>query len=635
VTYAPLTVFGNVCQGTVTSGGTTAPAQGTAESWTVAVTAAFPVVTYGSRRFRAADPALPGEVFDVQVCPGGTGSQTWSVVRGGDGTTPVAHTAGFTVVQVIAAGDFGLLQDAPWQFRPESYGAAGDGIIGTGGTGTSGTATFSDSGASFVNATAPAGDVGKLIVINQGTGGSATAPFCGTISAVNSATSVTLSANLAANCASAPYIYGTDDAAAITSAVNAANTYATGSSGNYFGEVVFGAKNYMLGALTQQTTPVLYNTHIPVPVGTQYGQRVVIALTGAGDASAIPYWESDVPSMGGTCLVSAVSASGQPDGTYGQQSVIGGPTGVTAAIQPGNFSNSVLSLDKITIIVPWNSQQYGVHAVRLGQFNAGTASYRAFAAPNVNAQTRGGPYMGNLPTNGISVGFAWPTWLNNDNCNAGEISVEGAYYGVQPAEHFSAQRIAVLYGYAAIQVDGLTGTEHGASIGYLSAEQLSYVIVVTNDSANTNYPVNIGLSDVESIATGHVNDPSSRLRGIIYHNDTTGSNAHPVVTGGENLILIDTTKHVPGPWSGAPAAPSSGDGSTNTQQNLSYRYASIYLSATTITATYTGAPSVSTGLTSLGLTQASSGPAIMIRVLPGAYWSATYTGTLTAVWVLD
>jgi hypothetical protein len=124
-------VFADAPAGTVTSGGTTnaGGVSGTAESWTVSVTSAFAALFTGSQHFYAADKALPGEVFEVTACPGGTGSQSWTVVRGADGTVPVAHSAGFTVVQVASAGTLKTLQRQPWQFWPEDYGAKGDGAF--------------------------------------------------------------------------------------------------------------------------------------------------------------------------------------------------------------------------------------------------------------------------------------------------------------------------------------------------------------------------------------------------------------------------------------------------------------------------------------------------------------------------
>ena len=57
----------------------------------------------GVSQFHVADPAAPSEVVLVTNMTGG-GNNTWSVIRGADSTTPVAHAAGFTVTNVITAG---------------------------------------------------------------------------------------------------------------------------------------------------------------------------------------------------------------------------------------------------------------------------------------------------------------------------------------------------------------------------------------------------------------------------------------------------------------------------------------------------------------------------------------------------
>jgi hypothetical protein len=78
------------------------------ESWTVNVTGAFPVASATAQppvQFTVADLALPTEKFLVTVAPGGIGSsQSWTVTRGAEGTTPVTHTGGFTIVNVTTGG---------------------------------------------------------------------------------------------------------------------------------------------------------------------------------------------------------------------------------------------------------------------------------------------------------------------------------------------------------------------------------------------------------------------------------------------------------------------------------------------------------------------------------------------------
>lgn len=95
-------LFANNASTTVTSGGTTAPAQGTTETWTVDSSATFPAAsntTNPTTYFFVFDPAATTEVIEVTNVSG----STWTVTRGASSTTPVAHAAGFTVYQDIAA----------------------------------------------------------------------------------------------------------------------------------------------------------------------------------------------------------------------------------------------------------------------------------------------------------------------------------------------------------------------------------------------------------------------------------------------------------------------------------------------------------------------------------------------------
>ena len=119
----PVEVWTNDGLGTVTSGGTTAPGAGTPETWTVTATNAFPVAATGAApptQFYVCDQSasFATEKILVTVAPGGTGAgQTWTVTRGADGTTPLAHTASFTIVQVVTRASLQVLQ-RPWLVRP-------------------------------------------------------------------------------------------------------------------------------------------------------------------------------------------------------------------------------------------------------------------------------------------------------------------------------------------------------------------------------------------------------------------------------------------------------------------------------------------------------------------------------------
>jgi hypothetical protein len=91
-------IFANDGQAVVTSGGTTAPSPGTVETWTLAGST-LPVLS-GSQFFYAADDAPAGEPEKfLFTANNGT---TATVTRGADGSSTVAHAAGFSVSQVIA-----------------------------------------------------------------------------------------------------------------------------------------------------------------------------------------------------------------------------------------------------------------------------------------------------------------------------------------------------------------------------------------------------------------------------------------------------------------------------------------------------------------------------------------------------
>lgn len=106
---AGIEVYSDLPQTQVSSGGTDAPAPGTSQSWTVAASGGFPTAdSDGSppTQFHVSDPAQASEIILVTD---NTAGLVWTVTRGAEGTTPVAHTAGFTIKQVVTAGGLGAL----------------------------------------------------------------------------------------------------------------------------------------------------------------------------------------------------------------------------------------------------------------------------------------------------------------------------------------------------------------------------------------------------------------------------------------------------------------------------------------------------------------------------------------------
>lgn len=115
-------LFSNLPSTTVTSGGTSAPASGTPETWTVASSSAFPAANSGATpptQFHVADVAANSEIIAVTNVSG----TTWTVIRGSEGTTPVAHSAGFAIFQVASAGALTQLRAVDWLNAATQFGA--------------------------------------------------------------------------------------------------------------------------------------------------------------------------------------------------------------------------------------------------------------------------------------------------------------------------------------------------------------------------------------------------------------------------------------------------------------------------------------------------------------------------------
>jgi hypothetical protein len=114
-------VFANQPTATVTSGGTTAPSAGTVETWTAPSWAAFAAAATGSTQYHIYDTTAGKSSELIQVTNVSGTSAT--VVRGAEGTTPVAHVPTFTVMQAITAGWLAGVQSITLQPSGDATGA--------------------------------------------------------------------------------------------------------------------------------------------------------------------------------------------------------------------------------------------------------------------------------------------------------------------------------------------------------------------------------------------------------------------------------------------------------------------------------------------------------------------------------
>ena len=611
-----------------------------------------PMTQLGDTLYENATPAaarLPGNTsatknFYTQT---GTGSASaapaWGTIAAGDLPAATDATQGAVILDGTAAdiqplgvqsdGETGKAADAghvhpyqPWQFLPETYGALGNGKV-IGDAVLSSNTTLTSASAGFTSA-----DTGKYIMVNGGAG-TANIPLITTITFVNS-TTVTLGSAASVSGSAFQAVYGTDDTAAINSAVSAAKTYALANE--YFAEVVFGAKIYVLATGPTQSgngssTPT-FNAQIPLPYPNANGttQKLVIALTGAGDAGAIQFWLSTTPDLAGTALVSMTTAPLTPSATFGRQSVIGGPSG--AAGFTGSFANVKAAVKGITVWCPIFTNQIAFDFGYLGGARADSCSAQVFAPPNAGNH----PYLSDLPPSSVfqnnttGIGLRAPLVGNNDDVTVPSFAVEGYETGLWVADHFTAGRIAMLYVDVGIIIDqthSISGTAHVVTIANWSIEQFNGGLRA-NGGGGSYCMVDI-VMDAETVSgvdpTYDVSDTAGTLYGRVAWSDPLRTHLYPVVSGASNLKIING-RLGPGAWSGQPAVPASG----TAQQNTAWRDATVYIGAT-------GQFTIAVDGTVVGVARGGLSGVVPARVPSGhsitlAYPPSTF---LSWQWVLD
>jgi hypothetical protein len=284
-------------------------------------------------------------------------------------------------------------QSQPWQFNVQSsaYGAKGNGKVITDATIAGGAlSTLTSASAGFTSAV-----TGMVIVVPQA-GGSIYTPLFATMTYVNP-TTVTLSTPASGAVTSVGAIYGTDDTAAIQSAVNAAVAYAQGQA-TQFAEVVFPPAYYMVAGNPVKGGGTLGNSQITLPVvSAASGVKVTLKLTGQGNVTAPPeHWLQVSQVAPGSVLVCA-NGTGTYDGTYGPSVMIGGP--VFGYGEPGStFSNMQLVVDGLTCLLPYASTIGGMNLYGVGQM----------LVPSFSVMPMGTAVSG-TPWPQLSGGFAGPS----------------------------------------------------------------------------------------------------------------------------------------------------------------------------------------------------------------------------------
>ena len=404
--------------------------------------------------------------------------------------------------------------------RPESYGAKRDGRDVYDAAMTNGSAVLTSATAAFT-----ASDVGKAI--NVVGAGSAGGTLSTTILFRQSTTQVTLSAASSATISSKQALWGTDDTAAIKSALNAA-VAACQADGSCYCEVQFSAGVYVLAGATTKGGATLGNAQIPLPaIEPGNGQKVTIVLRGLTDSGAFMHWLQTRGQKSGVVLRTMLVGQ-TPDGTWGSPSVIGTNT---ANLASGSvFSNIRVVFAGITISSPLDP-------------NFIMADMRGAAQmdPSMLAVlVDGTPAQLSTPTSSGGVGLYAPSINNNDSVNISYYTCEGVYYALACSDHLVFTSMRLIYYNTAIYINATSGTyTHGMSGLYLSAEAGSTIIEKSN-STNNRYPIFIGRLDTETQTGTAIKDPSDNLHGFIGWASNDG--ADPTTTGCKHVKIENANR---------------------------------------------------------------------------------------------
>lgn len=383
----------------------------------------------------------------------------------------------------------------------------------------------------------------------------------------------------------------TDDTAAIKLAVNAAVTYAQANNG--YAEVVFSAKTYFVSGATTQSATYKGNAQIPLPLIVTTAQKVILVLRGTRDASALYHWQQTATQNAGAVIRS--NLAGTNDGTWGEASVIGGPTpaqGYGSGGAGNVFSNMLIVVDGLTVIVPEDPHVCGFdfRGVAEANMTSGSVLVATGATLIINAT---------YPTQTWQFGYAPPSTNNNANSNIVWYSCEGCYIGLLASEHVVADSIRCIY--CAIGIYFIPTTFHGAFIAYACVEACT--VALNCQASATFVKFWIGVLDLEDGAaawasSAHIYDPNNLMYGYVglFCN---ASPFHPTVTGGANLSVINLqcpTGAVATIGFTPPAVPASTVSFNNSTGTAMWRNAAVTITGGTVTVI--AVDGVATGLTS-------------------------------------
>lgn len=421
--------------------------------------------------------------------PGGTiaqGGQTYTLTDDQYlALSPTAATALFSTSSQTGGAS------AAWSIDPTAYGAKQDGQVATDGAMTSGSAILTCA----TSTPFTVDDEGKYVMIKGAGTAAATSLVAKIINFVDSG-HVQLDTSAATTVSGGLVLWGTDDTAAIQSAIDAAVAY--GLMHSYSATIKFpaakGRFSVIAGALKTGGS-TLGNAQLTLPAVPSTGNKLTLVFQGPADASGVRHWEQTVPQTCGATLVSFfVHATPQAQidsiNAGGNSAVIGGPA------QPGGYGTTALKYSNINAvfqdisILTAHSQSgltlsaldlSGVANASLENFSYGTTG--TVADPSTDFVSPGSFSAG------LSIGLLLPSSGNNDNVLLRNVTCSGGYtYGAFVTEHTDIYSMRILYCWAAFCPVGnyysSAGSTHAISATLLSIEACTYEVYVIGAGAS-------------------------------------------------------------------------------------------------------------------------------------------------------
>lgn len=322
----------------------------------------------------------------------------------------------------------------------------------------------------------------------------------------------------------------------------------------------------------------------------------------------MPTWTQTVPQRTGAVLRSNVT-TGTNHGTYGEASMLGGPTpqqgyGSSTSV----FNNVQVVIDGIEVLVPNTVRGADVCGVDLrgcAEANIWSLAVLVDKPPTTITVGQG---------SGWAFGCALPNPANNAKNNVYSYSCEGFTYGLWATEHLAAVNVICVYCYTGILLigsfEGSSGAQHVAWIGNACVEACTNGVQFVQGGKAV-----IDVLTVEGGFAGgqHVADTNGTARGYV----GLGGIINTIQVSDPCGVEVKYIDGKSGP-AGPPAVPASGAA----LRNPYWRDATVYVSGGTVSA-------IAVGGTSLGVTSGQ------VRVPSGQKITLTYSVAPSWVWVLD